>query len=163
MRSALSNEFSIRDANTKDLDIIASFFLDLHKVHIERYPHIFRDMSLFEARKFLEDKLVDRSCFVRVVSLTSDVVGYSLSRLKSVKESALVWRRETLFLDHIFISNKVRRTGAARLLIEDLSKIAEEYKAKYLETDAWDLNQQAFYLFDNTGFRAMNTFLYLKV
>jgi len=71
--------------------------------------------------------------------------------------------RKTLYLEDIFISEKFRKFGAGKLLIEELIRISQKNKCGRMEWCVLDWNTNAINFYEKLGARQLKNWLYYRI
>jgi len=71
--------------------------------------------------------------------------------------------RKTLYLEDIFISEKFRKFGAGKFLIEELIRISQKNKCGRMEWCVLDWNTNAINFYEKLGARQLKNWLYYRI
>ncbi len=154
----------VRFAEVPDLPVICEIRRQVHAVHVDGRPDIFKmpeqpeevDRQLYEG--FSND---DHLLFVCAAHRT--IVGYALVRLVAAKDLCMMQARYDYFIGEFGVEKSMRRQGFGRELMNAVITHAEEHHATSVSLDVWGFNENAERFYRNLGMKTKRTFLELPL
>lgn len=138
---------------TKDHKTISELASEVQNLHANLHPEIFKPFNKEEMEKAVEVFLSDPNCRCYVAQKDSMNIGYILCFVKEVKENAFHYTIQTIYIDQIAVLEKYQRTGAGKMLMEQVEKFAKEKSINKIELDHWTSNLVAAKYFRKNGYR----------
>ncbi len=155
---------TVRRANTADIPRIGELLLQVHAVHSEHRPDIFKR----GARKYNDEQLKEilstdeKPVFVAVGE--DDVpVGYAFCVWEEVKNDASLSDRKSLYIDDICIDSAQRGKGIGSLLYRHVVQYAKEKGAYHITLNVWCFNESALRFYEKCGMQPLKTVMEQKL
>lgn len=143
---------TIRKADRNDFDSIRSLRSQLHKMHCQARPDIYRDCDPLTAPEYKEMlKNKGKVVLVAVDSDTGEVVGFADASLKRVKGRSELCDRCTMYIDAVGVDERRRSQGIGKKLFEAVKQLAKKSGAQSLELMVWEFNRSAFDFYTKEG------------
>lgn len=140
---------NIRKAEPRDYSGVALLMDELHQMHVEARPDIYRALETrMEEKEFTELLETDkRYLYVAESSETDLILGYGSAQLSVIQNNPLMVDRKMLYIHELVISSEHRGQGTGKLLIQALIELGRELQADSLELSVSTFNSgaQAFY------------------
>lgn len=144
---------AIRAMRAEDYDIFADFYADLHRVHFEAMPTIFREKVILPPREIFEKDLKNKERAALLAEINGKPVGLCIMQLKRIpndSEYPLI-PHIIAHIDDIYVSPEFRRRGIASLLYNEAEIIGREMGADKLQLNVWSFNKAAIGLYRKLG------------
>lgn len=147
-------DITIRDAETRDVDVLAELSRVVLDMHVAALPAYFKDLEPGGLVESFRSKLERPDCRAFIASLGEVPVGYTVVALRERPESGIAVARRALELEELAVSPSHRRLGVARALVE---RVLTEARAQGLEVEltSWAFNTDAHAAFRALGFAPM--------
>lgn len=142
----------IRRAKPKDIESLIALLYQVHAVHSEKRPDIFRRGS----KKYTEDELKgilkNESTPVLVCVDASDtVLGYAFCVFEEVKNDPSLSDRKSLYIDDICVDEQRRGQHVGTRLFEAVLALAREADCYGVTLNVWNLNEGAMRFYEKCG------------
>jgi ribosomal protein S18 acetylase RimI-like enzyme len=143
---------TVRLAKEKDIGRITELLLQVHRVHSEGRPDIFRRGS----KKYGEDELKaiieNEKTPVFVAVDGEDVVeGYAFCIYQEVKGDASLEDRQSLYIDDLCVDEGMRGKHIGKMLYEHVLRTAKENGCYHVTLNVWCLNESAMPFYEKCG------------
>ncbi len=150
----------IRPIAEKDYSAFDALMRELHRLHSEARPDIYLPAEhIYSEEQFLE-MLSEENRFMFAAESDNEVVGICVFRIRETgNENPILAKFKTALIEDIFVAEKFRRKGIAKLLFEEAEKTAKEQGASRLELMVWDFNREAMDFYAAEGMTAQRHFL----
>ncbi|RRD40724.1 GNAT family N-acetyltransferase [Leptotrichia sp. OH3620_COT-345] len=143
----------IRRALNKDIPQINELLYQVHKVHSDKRPDIFKQ----GAKKYNERELElilknDKKPVFVALNDEETVIGYVFCIFQEYKSSSLN-NVKTLYIDDLCVNEKVRGQKTGQKLYEYILEYAKENKCYNLTLNVWACNEQALKFYEKCGLK----------
>jgi len=142
----------IRIATIEDAAELAQLNKEVHSIHVENVPDVFRlpsEPEMIETfRMFIGHP--DNKGFVALKD--GVIVGYAILMKRHIPQNPFCKMREYVELDQICVKSQLRKMGIARQLVERAVEYAKHIGYKDLQLTVWGFNQNAQKSFASLGF-----------
>jgi len=147
-------ELKVRKAKKSDSNSILKLIIELAKFEKLEPPD---EKAKKRLLKHAFGK--DRAFHVLLVESDKKIVGYAFYFFTYSSFLA----RKTLYLEDIFITSEKRRSGAGKILMERLLKIAQKEKCGRMEWCVLDWNKNAINFYDKLGAKPLKDWIYYRI
>ena len=147
-------DVSIRFMKAEDYSIFSAFYRELHRLHVQAMPDIFRpETGLPPEEVFCSDLKKDDHCML-LAETDGKPAGMCILLWKEVPDDPLfpLLPRKTGHIDDIYVAPEFRRQGIATLLCEEAQRLARERGVSHLTLMVWSFNEDAMKLYKKLGF-----------
>jgi GNAT superfamily N-acetyltransferase len=111
-------------------------------------------------KRLMKDAFGKKPAFkVLLAKIKNEAIGYAFYFYTYSSFLA----RKTLYLEDIFITEKHRKLGAGKLLMDELVKIAEKNKCGRMEWCVLDWNRNAINFYEKLGAKHLKEWLYYRI
>ena len=145
------NISKIRKAEIKDIPRITELLLQVHKVHSDRRPDLFRRGS----KKYTEDELrgiiadSERPIFV-AADENDDVMGYAFCVMEHFGDNSLE-EHDTVYIDDLCVDEKLRGKHIGKALYEYVLQFAKDKGCYNVTLNVWEGNDSAIKFYSKMG------------
>lgn len=148
----------IRAAEEKDIERINELLYQVHAVHAEGRPDIFKkNAKKYETEEILA-LLKDGSTRIFVYAGEDDrVLGYAFCQLKETKDSKNMMPLKHLYIDDICVDEKCRRRHIGADLYAYVKDFAREIGCYHVILNVWELNPGARAFYESLGMKPLKT------
>jgi diamine N-acetyltransferase len=150
-------------AATKDHKLIAALTGEAQDLHARLYPGIFKPFNKIEMEKVFADRFTDRDYYAFVARQDGVEIGCAVLFIREAKENAFHYTLKTLHVDQICVLNKFQRSGAGKLLLQQIEKLARDHAIKKIELDHWSDNVIAASFFRKNGYGVSRQRLFKEI
>lgn len=158
-----TGKIKIRFAKKSELEAINAIRRQVHKVHAEGRPDIFR-------KKFGK-KLADHIFFYHsgklsniIVAKSEDaIVGFAVLEIIQKPRSPYNKARTYLRVAEFGVDKSRRRQRIGRALMEFIKHYAYEKNFDTIELDVWEFNEGALQFYESLGFRTYRRYMEFKM
>lgn len=137
------DDLIIRDMRTEDYPVFDRFLGQLHKLHQEARPDLFRPAEHPLSQGFFEERLNDPGTRLLLAEVGGLPAGMCLFELEDGPRDPLLFPRKRAYLNDIFVAEGFRRMGVARALYREAERRAKDFGAEELGLTVWEFNESA--------------------
>lgn len=145
-------DLEIRFIEEKDIDDVLPLLLQVHKVHSDKRPDLFK----VGAKKYTRDELLDliskrddRPIFVAIKN--SHVVGYAFTIKQENKNSNNMNDIKTLYIDDLCVDSHSRGLHIGTLLYKKVLEFAKNNDFYNVTLNVWACNTDAINFYKKLG------------
>ena len=134
----------IREATINDLNNgLLKVFIEGYRYHQNGRPDVFADLSDEDLKKDLIKQFENLS--ILVITDNDIIIGYLAYKIKEkhVKK---------LDVDQLIITEKYRRKGLGKALMNEVKDIALKNDCDRIELNCWIFNEEAITMYEHIGF-----------
>lgn len=140
----------VRKAEVRDIPALIGLLYQVHLVHSEGRPDIFRRGSKKYTEAELESILSDPATPVLVYD-DGGVLGYAFCVLEEIKDNASLVDRRSLYIDDICVDEAARGRHIGKTLYEAVLALAKEKDCYHVTLNVWNLNEGAMRFYEKCG------------
>lgn len=144
------SDIKIRFACQNDLDDINKLLYEVHKVHSDGRPDLFKK----GAKKYSDEEvleLIENSNYkIFVADLDSHVVGYAFCIVKE-SESASTCHIKSLYIDDLCVDENIRGHHIGTKLYNQVCTYAKENGFYNVTLNVWACNEKAYAFYKHIG------------
>ncbi len=133
----------IRDMRPEDYETFDRFLGQLHKLHQEARPDIFRPAEHPLSRGFFEERLVSPETHLLLAEADGVPAGMCLFEMENAPRDPLMLPQKRAYINDIFVAEEFRRLGIAHALYRETERRAKELGAESLCLTVWEFNESA--------------------
>lgn len=145
--------FKIRDMECCDYEIFKEFYTELHRLHFENMPTIFREQVSMPPREVFEKDLQspDRTAFIAEVN--GQAAGMCLMSFKSIPNDTNypLLPHSIAHIDELYTAPAFRRQGIASMMYREAERRGKEHGADKMQLQVWCFNESAMALYRKLG------------
>lgn len=145
----------IRKAETRDIKDILLLLEQVHKIHADARPDIFRNGSTKYNEKDIIEILNDSSKPIFVYQINENVVGYIFCIIKRIKNNSNYNDLDYLFIDDICVKEEYRGQNIGSKLYNYIKEFAKENNLKSIRLNVWNFNENAFKFYQKNGMKIL--------
>ncbi len=144
--------FSLRRAEVRDLSRLNALLYQVHKVHSDGRPDIFRRGN----KKYTDDELLaiiadDMTPIFVAADETDTVQGYAFCIYEEIKNDTSLADRKSLYIDDLCVDEAMRGHHIGTILYEHVLKVAKENSCYHVTLNVWCLNEGAMRFYEKCG------------
>lgn len=140
---------NIRKAELRDYSGVSLLMDELHQMHVEARPDLYRVLETrMEEKEFTELLETDKRYLYVAESLeTGLILGYGSAQLSVIQDNPLMVDRKMLYIHELVVDTKHRGQGTGKQLIQAFIELGRELQADSVELSVSTFNSdaQAFY------------------
>lgn len=147
----MKKDIEIRNAEEKDIPRITELLIQVHKVHSDKRPDLFRRGS----KKYDEEELKqiisdsNRPIFVGVDE-NDKVLGYVFCNFRHFGDKSLE-DYDSVYVDDFCVDEKYRKKGVGTALYDYVVKFAKKKGCHNLTLNVWSPNEDAVIFYSRMG------------
>ena len=149
----------IRRAENKDIPKLTELLLQVHLIHSDGRPDIFRR----GAKKYTEDELAeiigDEERPIYVADIDGTVSGYAFCILKVTEGDKSLLDRRELYIDDLCVDEKMRGMHMGEALYRFVTEEAKRLGCYHVTLNVWSLNPGAMRFYEKMGMVPMKVMM----
>ena len=142
----------IRKATLNDFKEINSIFNEVHRLHVNNLPNIFKDKDPLPKEDFV--KMLEDNSQIILVNEDDEINGFIRIEILE-KEGILTKKRKDVNIEQIAVKEGQQKQGIGKKLIEAAIEIFKKENGDNLILDVWSFNQNAIDFYKHIGFKEM--------
>ena len=145
------NELRIRPAEAKDLPDLDRLLYQVHKVHSDARPDLFKPGAKKYTGEELKKILADPNTPVFIAELDGQVKGYAFCIHKQFPPESSMTPVKTLYIDDLCVDETLRGQHVGRTLYEAALSLARENGCYNVTLNVWSCNPSALRFYEHMG------------
>ena len=155
---------NIRRANEKDIDGINALLYQVHRIHAEGRPDIFR----LGNKKYNDEELraiiaADNTPIFVAVNEEEKVLGYAFCIYEEVKDSTSLMDRKTVYIDDLCVDSALRGQHIGTALYEHVLEESKREGCVAVTLNVWCLNEGAMRFYEKLGMKPLKVVMEYKL
>lgn len=147
---------NIRRANERDIAGINALLYQVHRIHAEGRPDIFR----LGNKKYNDDELRaiiadDNAPIFVAVDDAQTVLGYAFCIYQEVKNNASLCDRKTVYIDDLCVDATERGQHIGTALYDYVKEQAKQEECIAVTLNVWCLNEGAMRFYEKCGMKPL--------
>lgn len=148
----------IRQANSGDIGGIISLLYQVHKVHADGRPDIFKTGGIKYTEKDVEGIIANENTPIFVFANDENtVLGYTFCEIKKTKEDTSLHGRKTLYIDDLCVDQNARGQHIGTKLYEYTVNFANSIGCDSITLNVWEFNESARKFYEKCGMKPLKT------
>ena len=149
-------DYVIRKAKIKDIPALDKLLYEVHKVHSDIRPDLFRA----GAKKYTDDELVkiltDETTPVFVYD-DGEIQGYAFTVIIDHKNDLSLMPYKSVYIDDLCVEKDCRGKGVGKKLYEHVLSFAKSINAYNVTLNVWAGNDSALKFYEKIGLHVQKT------
>ena len=158
-----SSKIRIRFAKKSELEEVNCLRKQVHKLHAEGRPDVFRKKFGKKLAQYIYEFFADEQSRVVVAKKDGVICGFASIEVIRKPRSPYNKARTYLKVTEFGVDKKHKRQGIGRALMEFIKKYAAEKGFDTIELDVWEFNRVAQLFYEDMGFRPCRIFMEYKI
>ncbi|MHC5036730.1 MAG: GNAT family N-acetyltransferase [Planctomycetota bacterium] len=142
----------VRTAGEDDIEGLRALYTELDEVHARLLPDVFARGEEARPPAFIAERIAGADSAYLVAMTKAELIGSLYIYIRPPHPFPLLRRRRIASIDEIIVSEKHRREGTGRRLMEAGKTWAREKEADCLRITVWTRNREAKAFFEGVGF-----------
>ena len=152
-----TNDMNIRKANEKDVSSnLVNLYVDLFKRHHENRGDMFKEKTIEEANKELNDIIKNHE--VLVIEENNEVIGFVYYDITTRGNG-----QKILVISQIAVDNNYKRKGYATKLMEEVKRVTIQNECVRIELGCFVFNDDAISFYKHFGFDEQRIIMEMKM
>lgn len=147
----------IRKATEQDIESLNSLLKQVHKIHYDKRPDIFKSNTIKFTNEELMQILKNENTPVFIAEIEKIVCGYVFCEYKIIKNNNLFCDMKTMYIDDFCVDEKFRGKHIGTNLYEYVKNVAKENNCYRINLNVWSLNENAFGFYKKIGMKELKT------
>lgn len=143
---------TVRNASKKDIPRLIALLYQVHKVHSDGRPDLFRRGN----KKYTEEELVsilsnEKTPIYVAVDETDTAQGYAFCIVEEIEGDLSLMDRKSLYIDDLCVDEQMRGRHIGTLLYEHVLEKARGMGCYHVTLNVWCLNESAMRFYEKCG------------
>lgn len=148
--------YKIRKANEKDIPRLNKLLYQVHKVHSDIRPDLFRKGAKKYTDEELSKILCDETTPIFVYD-DGDVQGYAFTVIIDHKKDKSLMPYKSVYIDDLCVEKDYRGNGVGKKLYDYVLNFAKSIGAYNVTLNVWEGNENALNFYKKIGMRVQKT------
>ncbi|MGM9970911.1 MAG: GNAT family N-acetyltransferase [Anaeroplasmataceae bacterium] len=150
----------IRRAKNTDIERLNCLLYQVHRIHSEGRPDIFKSGM----KKYSDDELLeiisDDNKPIYVYTNDEDiVVGYAFCIINEYKDNPSLVDRKELYIDDLCVDSNIRGKGIGKALYNYVLLEAQRLSCYHVTLNVWCLNESALCFYKSIGLNPLKVYM----
>lgn len=146
---------------SEDPKLLASLNKDVQNLHYQMYPEKYKPYDFKSFVKFYEQLIKEDRVECFVCYIADCPIGYFVVEEKTYPDSPFSREIKSIYIQQIFVYNRIRLQGIGTEIMEYIKKIAQQHGVDRIELDVKYKNEGAEKFFTKMNFVPFNRLLEL--
>lgn len=142
----------IRKMEERDFDAVHLLFEQVHALHVENRPDVYRNTDPLPRARF-EEMLTNESAACLVAEEEGVAVGICVLLVRAPSANPVMLPVRIAFIEDICVHRDFRRRGIGKALLEAAREAARSHGAETLMLQVWAFNEAALRFYEAAGMR----------
>ena len=155
------NDIKIRLANKEDLEVLCRLYVEFHEFHMRGVPDRLR--SLGDPEKYdclellpkLKEIIINKDSEIFIAEINQKPVGFAEVYIREDKPDPARVCRKYGYLQSLLVTEKSRKKGTAKKLVEVAEAWAKQKGAIEMQLDVWEFTEGPLNFYQNLGYRTL--------
>lgn len=155
----MKNTIQIRDAQRADYSGVSTLLDQLHELHVQARPDIYKPLHPRLGEKEYADWLAmdDRYLYVAENVEDGKIIGFSSTQLSIIQDHSLFADRRMLYIHELAVDSSHQGHGTGKRLMQTMLDLARELQADHLELTVSTFNSHAQGFYEQMGLRVRSS------
>lgn len=153
----------IRKAKLTDIDRLLELLYEVHNLHAENRPDIFKIGKTKYTKDDLPSIIESDQTPIYVAEEKKKVVGYIFCIIEEVKDHKSLSDLKTLYIDDLCIDKEYRHKHIGTSLYNYVRMIAKSLKCNNITLNVWNFNKDAISFYENLGLKPLKVIMEEKL
>ena len=150
----------IRRAKSKDLNKINDLLYQIHRLHSNGRPDVFRAGN----KKYTDEEVLsiiadDNTPVFVAVDDFDNTVGYAFCVIEEVLGSKSLMDMKTFYIDDLCVDSSLRGKGIGTILYKYVVDYAKKIGCYRVTLNVWELNESAKAFYQKLGLKPLKTYM----
>ena len=143
----------IRLANEKDIEQINNLLYQVHKVHSEARPDLFKAGGKKYTDEELKEIIKDKEKPIFVYETDGKIEGYAFCVLINHSNENSLCDYKSIYIDDLCVDENCRGRGIGKILYDYVLEYAKKIGCYNLTLNVWEGNDNAMRFYKNIGLK----------
>ena len=142
--------------NKENYEDFVKLNLEIQKVHIEKFPHIFKEITYKKAIETFKDTIDHPKHKTFLAISNENVVGYFTYEIIVKLETKYKYEQTFLYVHQFGIGDTYKKKGYGSSLLEKIKAVATENNLKEIQITCWTDNDIANKFYNKQNFKTFH-------
>jgi ribosomal protein S18 acetylase RimI-like enzyme len=142
---------SIRNANQNDYESLLPLFRQIHELHVNIRPDLYRENSTPVGQEYFESQLADVKQAIFVASKGNEIVGFVVTKEEEITENPFVRERKVIVINSLCVAETERKKGIGKMLLNYVVDYGRSLNVDSIELGVSEANSSAIEFYESNG------------
>lgn len=146
----------IRKLREIDYDTVSQFMSELHKLHAESRPDMYRQMeeigTVYTKEEFYSMLQNDEMITLGADTEEGELMGICIATIREAKHPIMV-PKKTVYIEDIYVSQQYRKQRVGISLYQSVERLAQDIGAERIDLCVWNFNEAALCFYEKAGMK----------
>lgn len=157
------DDMEIRFAQEEDLEQINKLRKQLHDLHANGKPEVFKPDFSAELRDYIYEIFLDPQKKIVVCSCGGKLCAFAVLHHITRPENPYMAARDYLDIDEFCVDEAFRRRGIGARMIDFIRDFAKREGFERIELNMWEFNRDALAFYGSVGFSTYRRYMEIKL
>jgi ribosomal protein S18 acetylase RimI-like enzyme len=155
----MKNDIQIRNALSTDYPGVSTLLDQLHELHVQARPDIYKPLHPRLGEKEYADWLASDQRYLYVAEYVEGgkIVGFSSAQLSIIQDHSLFTDRRMLYIHELVVDSTHQGHGTGKRLMQTMLDLGRELQADHLELTVSTFNSHAQAFYEQMGLRVRSS------
>ncbi|MEG2289020.1 MAG: GNAT family N-acetyltransferase [Clostridium sp.] len=153
----------IRNFEINDFTDINILMDDVHALHVENRPDIYKDICIIIPKEEFINIINDDKKISILAEIDSIIVGLCIISIKNVGENNALVPRSVAYMEDLCVLKNYRKQGIGKSLFDEGKRLALEFNVESLELMVWEFNESAIKFYENENMKTRSRIMEMKL
>ncbi|MHC0038804.1 GNAT family N-acetyltransferase [Pseudoneobacillus sp. C159] len=144
-------DIAIRNANRSDYESLLPLFRQVHDLHVQERPDVYKENSNPVDQMFFQSQLDDVKQHIIVATIENNIVGMAVLKEEEIVENSFVNARKILLVASLCVDETHRMKGIGRSLLQYVFDFGKSLKVDSIELGVLEKNSSAIEFYESIG------------
>ena len=146
-------EFIIREATQADYTGLCAVFAEVHALHLEALPHIFREPAgPALSAEYVDEIIAEQGAALFVAEREGQIIGLVYLSQDEAPDQPILMPRRYVSIHTLAVRKGCRHVGVGRALMERAHRWAHDQGVSEIELNVWEFNKMAIQFYEQLGY-----------
>jgi diamine N-acetyltransferase len=142
---------SIRNANQNDYESLLPLFRQIHELHVNIRPDLYRENSTPVGHEYFESQLADVKQAIFVATKGNEIVGFVVTKEEEITENPFVRARKVIVINSLCVAETERKKGIGNILLNYVIDYGKSLNVDSIELGVSEANSSAIEFYESNG------------
>jgi diamine N-acetyltransferase len=142
---------SIRNANQNDYESLLPLFKQIHELHVNIRPDLYRENSTPVGQEYFGSQLADVKQAIFVATKGNEIVGFVVTKEEEITENPFVRARKVIVINSLCVAETERKKGIGKILLNYVIDYGKSLNVDSIELGVSEANSSAIEFYESNG------------
>jgi diamine N-acetyltransferase len=153
----------IRRANKDDYDSLVPLFRQVHEIHVNERPDLYKKNLTPVGRELYLSQINDEKQHIYVASEGIVIIAVAVMKMVEISDNPFMKDRRVLFIDSLCVDETKRNTGIGKRLMNFIIEFGKNLQVDSLELGVSERNSSAIKFYESIGLTTKSRKMEIKL